>query len=87
MVVEKTLYENQQQSSEGYAYDSEKVQEYELATSKSGGNSVRSYSSGNVAEDLENNLQSGTKRGLDARHIQMISLGGAIGYIHVYISA
>ncbi|CAO3694737.1 unnamed protein product [Rhizopus microsporus] len=29
-------------------------------------------------EDLES-LQHGTHRGLDARHIQMISLGGAIG--------
>lgn len=54
-------------------YDSQKIEEFE----KEGAPSYNSKS--DHPEDDVESLQHGTKRGLDARHIQMISLGGAIG--------
>lgn len=61
-------------SASEYHYESQKIEEFEK-------NSAPSYISN--AEKFDNadveSLQHGTKRGLDARHIQMISLGGAIG--------
>jgi amino acid permease len=58
-----------------YHYESQKTEEFEI-------HSTPSYTSNtkNLNDDVES-LQHGTKRGLHARHIQMISLGGAIGYI------
>lgn len=57
-------------------YDDEKIEKTP--------SSLHSYVTGNIVDDdLENNVQKGTHRGLDARHIQMISLGGAIGYIYI----
>ncbi|KAI7906616.1 amino acid permease/ SLC12A domain-containing protein [Cokeromyces recurvatus] len=56
------------------SYESQKIEEFEKAPSY--------FSNSHVdQEDLENNnhIQDGTVRGLSARHIQMISLGGAIG--------
>ncbi|KAI9364570.1 amino acid permease/ SLC12A domain-containing protein [Pilaira anomala] len=55
------------------SYDSQKIEEYEKEKTPTY-NSDHNPSTGDVES-----LQHGTKRGLDARHIQMISLGGAIG--------
>ena len=70
-MVKKPAIEAHQSSSE-YPYESQKTEQYEK-------HSAPSYRSEEILGDEENNLQSGTHRGLDARHIQMISLGGAIG--------
>ncbi|OBZ90070.1 Lysine-specific permease [Choanephora cucurbitarum] len=70
-MVEKQVIETHQSSSE-YAYDTEKTEQFEK-------HSAPSYRSEELGGDEENNIQAGTHRGLDARHIQMISLGGAIG--------
>lgn len=51
--------------------DSEKVEEeYMYSTT---------IDHGSIASRQSIDLQEGTKRGLDARHVQMIALGGAIG--------
>ncbi|KAI9031019.1 amino acid permease-domain-containing protein [Phycomyces nitens] len=56
------------QTKETYSeYDSEKIE------------SGRHQNPPTYANDEEHDLQEGTRRGLSARHIQMISLGGAIG--------
>lgn len=55
-------------------YESQKIEEF---GNKSDAPSYTSNVNNNM--DDEESLQHGTKRGLDARHIQMISLGGAIG--------
>ncbi|KAF7732589.1 hypothetical protein EC973_003336 [Apophysomyces ossiformis] len=63
----------------------EKPSSLEEGTNKSFTNKIEldpaySYTSRHSEEHYdENDLQRGTKRGLSARHIQMISLGGAIG--------
>jgi amino acid permease len=71
-MAEKSSVEHLQTSTSEYHYESQKIEEFEKS-------SAPSYHSGGVEEDVENNIQAGTRRGLDARHIQMISLGGAIG--------
>lgn len=71
-MFEKPSVEHQQTSTSEYHYESQKIEEFEKA-------STPSYHSNTVEDDAENNIQAGTHRGLDARHIQMISLGGAIG--------
>ncbi|RCH88806.1 hypothetical protein CU098_002547, partial [Rhizopus stolonifer] len=73
-MIEKPSIETHQTttSSSEFHYESQKVEEFEK-------NSAASYHSHNIDDVEENNIQSGTHRGLDARHIQMISLGGAIG--------
>jgi amino acid permease len=71
-MLEKPSVEQQQTSTSEYHYESQKIEEFEK-------NSAPSYHSNGIEEDVENNIQAGTHRGLDARHIQMISLGGAIG--------
>ena len=54
-------------------YGSEKIEEG-LYTNDTGA----SFTSKQVVD-----LQEGTKRGLDARHVQMIALGGTIGYLDI----
>lgn len=61
----------QRGSTSDYHYESQKIEDEKAP----------SYISNPDNMDDEESLQHGTKRGLDARHIQMISLGGAIGYI------
>lgn len=53
----------------------------EYMTEKGDKTSYHSKESKNTIEDEEDieSLQHGTQRGLSARHIQMISLGGCIG--------
>ncbi|KAL7315611.1 hypothetical protein PS15m_004807 [Mucor circinelloides] len=72
MIEKPSITENQITSSSEYHYESQKVEEFEKS-------SAPSYRSDNLIEEEENHIQEGTHRGLDARHIQMISLGGAIG--------
>lgn len=72
MIEKPSVAENQTSSSE-YHYESQKIEEFEKS-------SAPSYRSENLNQEEENHIQEGTHRGLDARHIQMISLGGAIGY-------
>ncbi|KAG2190216.1 hypothetical protein INT46_004202 [Mucor plumbeus] len=71
MIEKPSVAENQTSSSE-YHYESQKIEEFEKS-------SAPSYRSENLNQEEENHIQEGTHRGLDARHIQMISLGGAIG--------
>ncbi|CAO3654463.1 unnamed protein product [Mucor hiemalis] len=59
----------QRGSTSDYHYESQKIEDEKAP----------SYISNPDNMDDEESLQHGTKRGLDARHIQMISLGGAIG--------
>jgi amino acid permease len=72
-MAEKHQLEQEVGSASEYHYESRKIEEFE-------NNSAPSYISNHekIVDDVES-LQHGTKRGLDARHIQMISLGGAIG--------
>ncbi|KAL0144118.1 gamma-aminobutyrate permease [Mucor lusitanicus] len=72
MIEKPSITENQTTSSSEYHYESQKIEEFEKS-------SAPSYRSDNLNEEEENHIQEGTHRGLDARHIQMISLGGAIG--------
>ncbi|KAI8979292.1 amino acid permease/ SLC12A domain-containing protein [Mycotypha africana] len=73
MLLNKASKEFQQPESAGnYYHESQEIQDHEKA-------SPPSYISQNLNEEEANELQSGTVRGLTARHIQMISLGGAIG--------
>ncbi|CEP15481.1 hypothetical protein [Parasitella parasitica] len=71
-MIEKQPISEIQTSPSEYHYESHKTEEFEKS-------SAFSYHSENLNRDVENNIQEGTHRGLDARHIQMISLGGAIG--------
>lgn len=52
-------------------HDSEKVEEEYMYSTTMG--------PGSITSKHTIDLQEGTKRGLDARHVQMIALGGAIG--------
>lgn len=71
---EKHQLELESASSKEHRYESHKIEEFEK------GSSAPSYiSHSHLNTDDVESLQHGTKRGLDARHIQMISLGGAIG--------
>lgn len=72
MIEKPSITENQTTSSSEYHYESQKIEEFEKS-------SAPSYRSDNLNQEEENHIQEGTHRGLDARHIQMISLGGAIG--------
>ncbi|RCH77966.1 hypothetical protein CU098_002824, partial [Rhizopus stolonifer] len=72
-------YSVEQASSKTTSYNPEKPPEYENEKADdSSYHSKRSKHAIGDEEDVES-LQHGTKRGLSARHIQMISLGGAIG--------
>ncbi|KAI7893605.1 amino acid permease/ SLC12A domain-containing protein [Mucor mucedo] len=71
---EKHQLEMEGASAVDHRYESQKLEEYEKSAD------APSYiSNANQNTDDVEALQHGTKRGLDARHIQMISLGGAIG--------
>lgn len=71
--MSKHQLELESSASENHKHDSQKIEEFE----KEGAPSYHSKT--DHPEDDVESLQHGTKRGLDARHIQMISLGGAIG--------
>jgi amino acid permease len=72
-------YTVEQASSKNTIYSSDKPPEYENEKADNG--SFHSKISKHAIGDEEDvqSLQHGTQRGLSARHIQMISLGGAIG--------
>ncbi|KAI8090561.1 amino acid permease-domain-containing protein [Thamnidium elegans] len=71
--MSKHQLELESSASEDHRYDSQKIEEFEKETAPS------YHSKSDHPDDDVESLQHGTKRGLDARHIQMISLGGAIG--------
>lgn len=71
---EKHQLEMEATSNVDHRYESQKIEEFEKS-----GNAPSYISNANQNTDDVESLQHGTKRGLDARHIQMISLGGAIG--------